>query len=1210
MTNHIALDPHRSIVVEACAGSGKTWLLVSRIVRLLLDGAQPSQILAITFTRKAAQEMRARLQLWLRDLAMGDDVTVRKFFAERGLEKLSDEQLQRARGLYSNVLLAQPAITISTFHGWFMQVMQRAPLNADVMQGASLLERAGSEQEEAWEELLEQMRKKPEGTEAIYMQWLFSECGLFNTRKLLFNFLGKRAEWWAYTSHLSASPSPLAPLPVGEGNLEPSPQPSPEGRGSYHGQGEGTPVQFALTQLQRDLAVDMDFDPVADWGMGGNSEEVLFAFVHQLAGNGTEVQQNKAGELERMWTDTVPELRFKQLSPLLFTQAGEPRSFKPTKKQNAEAFLLTRDALFDGVQAVRDTLAEQQAYRLNEAVLHCGVAFLERYQALKTQKQQMDFSDLEWQLCRLLQQSEHAETMQYKLDSRYRHVLLDEFQDTNPLQWQILRAWFDASVAVESQPTVFVVGDPKQSIYRFRRADARLFGVAREYLQENFAAHELHNNHTHRNSPTVLDAVNAVFADHPQGFVDFEPHTAEQIHLPGHVLVLPLAVADEPPEPAVHDVEKNPDLRNPLSTPRSESAQGSRHIEAVQFAGQLQTIVREWSVSDAGNSRRATYGDIMVLVRSRTHLAVYEEALRASHIPFISSRRGGLLDTLEAEDVQALLMFLITPFADLALAQVLRTPIFGCGDEDLMAIAGCRMQDSGFGNQDQGFGMQDAGAEGVAVVTESRILNPASSWWLRLRHLAETSPSPIGGGVGVGEHSSLQRAAELLQRWLALADKLPVHDLLDRIYFEGDVLARYNAVLPTEMRAKVTANLHAFMKMALDIDAGRYPSLPRFLQDLRELRGSNDDAPDEGKLGTAGNAVRIYTVHESKGLEAPIVWLLDANAEKKNKEGNDVLLDWPTHEECPLHFSFYADQASRGKKRGPLFEQDAAQQAREEMNLLYVAMTRAQQALIVSGNSKGEDKEEKKKVLSWYDRIAAANAQSNQSVIDRTTSHSTKPASGQVAGYPAQAGIQIVEQASRIETNPLCRPLRGDENSLDSRRSLPSNGVVGGGNDEGGVIELPPIIPTGKRAARNTIQQQRGIWLHALLQNITDDRDSDKNELQHLLAIPSAEMGALWQQTQHLLNLPKLARFFDGQQYRNACNELPYVNAKGELKRIDRLVEFDDEVWVLDYKLGESGDAARYRAQMLEYQTAMQAVYGNIAVRCALVFADGELIEM
>ncbi len=1110
MTNHIALDPKRSVVVEACAGSGKTWLLVSRIVRLLLDGAQPSQILAITFTRKAAQEMQARMQLWLRDLAMGDEAAVRQFFADRGVDNLSNAQLQRARSLYGNVLLAQPGITISTFHGWFMQVMQRAPLNADVMQGSSLLERAGSEQEEAWEELLEQMRKQPDGVEAQHMQWLFGECGLYNTRKLLFNFLAKRAEWWAYT------------------------------------QGQADTLTFALDNLRADLDVDMEFDPVADWGMCGNSEEVFFAFVHQLAGNATQTQKDKASELERAWTDAAPEARFNQMCPLLFTQAGEPRSFKPTKKQDAEAFLFSRDTLFDKLQAVRDTLAEHQAYRLNEAVLHCGVAFLERYQALKQQKQQMDFSDLEWQLCRLLQQSEHAETMQYKLDSRYRHVLLDEFQDTNPLQWQILRAWFDAAVAVDSQPTVFVVGDPKQSIYRFRRADARLFGMARDYLKEHFAAHELHNNHTRRNAPAVLDAVNAVFASHPEGFVDFEPHTAELTGLPGHVAVLPLAVAEQNKEESAEDAPLI--LRNPLTTPRDEAGEGARHKEAVQFADLLKSIASDWSVNEDGKERRARYGDIMVLVRSRTHLAVYEEALRARHIPFISSRRGGLLDTLEAEDVQALLMFLITPFADLALAQVLRTPIFACSDADLMEIAGTRSNGQGANGE---------------TSPQSLVLSTGFSWWQRLQHLTDPSPA-------------LQRAASLLKDWLALADKLPVHDLLDRIYFEGDVLARYSAVLPPEMRAKVAANLHAFMEIALSVDAGRYPSLPRFLQELRELRDSRDDAPDEGRLGTAGNAVRIYTVHESKGLEAPIVWLLDANAEKKNKEGNDVLLDWPAHEPQPLHFSLYADQASRGRKRTPLFEQDAAQQAREEMNLLYVAMTRAQQALIVSGNSKGEDKEENKKAPSWYDRIAAA-------VVQHETS------------------------------NPLALSLSKGERSGDSRHAS-----TGSARTEGMSIQFPAIIPTGKRAARNTAQQQRGIWLHALLQHLTEysprpqagEGQGERVALQQRLAIPYTEIDSLWQQAQHLLTLPQLARFFDAQLHRGACNEMPYVNLRGEMKRIDRLVEFDDEVWVLDYKLGDSEDASRYRAQMQEYQSAMQTVYVGKTVRCALLFADGSLSEI
>ena len=1102
----IALDPKCSVVVEACAGSGKTWLLVSRIVRLLLDGAQPSQILAITFTRKAAQEMQARLQQWLRDLAMGDEASVRQFFAERGIDELSEEQVARARNLYSSVLLAQPGITISTFHGWFMQVMQRAPLNADVMQGMSLLERAGAEQEEAWEELLEQMRKQPDGVEARHMQWLFDECGLFTARKLLFNFLAKRAEWWAYT------------------------------------QGQQEVLKFALENLRHDLDVDLDFDPVEDWGMCGISEESLFAFIHYLGSNGTEVQKAKAGELEQAWTDTEPEARFDAVWPLLFTQADEPRKLKATKKQNEATFAKVLSLLHENMQMVRDILADQQAYRLNIAVLHCGVAFLERYQGLKAQKQQMDFSDLEWQLCRLLQQSEHAETMQYKLDSRYRHVLLDEFQDTNPLQWQILRAWFDAAVAVESQPTVFIVGDPKQSIYRFRRADARLFGVAREYLQEHFNAATLGNSLTRRNAQPIVDAVNAVFREQPDGF-EFVEHQTHQKELPGHVLVLPLAVAEHSAEEKAEDAPLV--LRDPLTTPRTETEEGARHLEAQQFAEQLQTITRDWLVNDEGTQRCATWGDIMVLVRTRTHLAIYEEALRTRHIPFISSRRGGLLDTLEAEDVQALLMFLITPFADLALAQVLRTPVFACNDADLMRLAETTpspLQGEGWGG--------------------------GRSWWSSLQNLETPS-------------STLQRAAELLQRWLALADKLPVHDLLDRIYFEGDVIARYSAVLPVEMRAKVVANLHAFMEIALSVDAGRYPSLPRFLQELRELRDSSDDAPDEGKLGTAGDAVRIYTVHESKGLEAPIVWMLDANAEKKNRDGNDVLLDWPTHEPQPLHFSLYADQGSRGKKRKPLFEQDAAEQAREEMNLLYVAMTRAQQALIVSGNQGARET----KQVTWYARIEAALT---QLVI------------------PAQAGIQIVEHISRSETNPLCCPQRGDDVSLDSRLR---------GNDDRSVVVLPPILPTGKRSARSTAQQQRGIWLHALLQHLTEisprpqagERQGVRDDLQHRLAIPTEEIESIWQQAQTLLSSPQLARFFDAKHYLAACNEMPYINAKGELKRIDRLVEFADEIWVLDYKLGDSEDATRYRAQMQEYREAMKSVYVGKTVRCALVFADGVL---
>ena len=818
MDNQIALDPQHSVVVEACAGSGKTWLLVSRIVRLLLSGVKPGEILAITFTRKAAQEMQARLHEWLHLLAVQDDDAVRQFLRERALDDIDDALLAKSRGLYRDALLAQPAITINTFHGWFMQIIQRAPLNAGVPVGMQLLERTSALRDEAWQAFADSLRAAPDGETAQFMQWLFTEYGLYSTRALLENFVHKRAEWWAYT------------------------------------QGQKDAVEWASEQLRNELEVDLDADPIADACADTALQASVQAFSQALA-TGTETQCGQADKLQAAWELADPRQRFAVLSLALYTQADEPRSFKPTKKQNAETFLFARDVLFDKLQAVRDALTELEALRMNQAALHCGAALLEHYQELKLRSQQMDFTDLEWQVCRMLNQGDCAEYMQYKLDSRYRHVLLDEFQDTNPLQWQILQAWFAASAAVDSRPTVFVVGDPKQSIYRFRRADARLFGEVRGFLQREFGAHHLTQNETRRNAPAVLAAVNGVFSGHPDGFVDFDEHVAHHQDLPGHVDVLPLAVAAATLPLTLAGEGWGEGLRNPLTTPRAEEQSGAREIEAGQFAAHIADIVANWSVQDEkllmeplairlseqttlakslvmfgrpddGKLRRAEYRDIMVLVRKRTHLRVYEHALRARHIPFLTSRRGGLLDTLEAEDIQALLTFLITPFADLELAQALRSPLFACSDEDLMSIAGA-------GNRDQGFGIKDSGSRSEEILPKSLIPHP-ESWWHRLQHLAEPSPA-------------LQRAHRLLRDWLALADKLPVHDLLDRIYFEGDLLHRYAAALPAELHETVRANLQAFMEIALNVDAGRYPSLPRFLAELRELRAAENESPDEAK---------------------------------------------------------------------------------------------------------------------------------------------------------------------------------------------------------------------------------------------------------------------------------------------------------------------------------------------------------------------------
>ena len=163
-------------------------------------------------------------------------------------------------------------------------------------------------------------------------------------------------------------------------------------------------------------------------------------------------------------------------------------------------------------------------------------------------------------------------------------------------------------------------------------------------------------------------------------------------------------------------------------------------------------------------------------------------------------------------------------------------------------------------------------------------------------------------------------------------------------------------------------------------------------------------------------------------------------------------------------------------------------------------------------------------------------------------------------------------------------------------------------------------LPTGQR---------QGIGLHTLLQHLSASSPAlphtsvshttngtqtgemaNKIALQLQCDISSSDMESLWQQAQHLLALPALQRFFDPQQYRGACNEMSYVNSRGELRRIDRLVEFDDEVWVLDYKTGAPSDFMSHSAQMQEYRVAMQAVYVGKIVRCALLYSDGTLCEI
>jgi ATP-dependent helicase/nuclease subunit A len=1103
-----ALDPTRSIVVEACAGSGKTWLLVSRMIRLLLAGAAPSELLAITFTRKAAQEMTDRLHAWLRLLALGDDAEVRAFLRERHIPEADiDGLLPRARGLLEAVLTAQPGPTVTTFHGWFLDLLKRAPLESALPWGAQLLERTRQLQDEVRDRLLTQWAAEgsprsggaptgvplagaadtPGSPEGAALQALLADVGEHNLRTLLKHFLDARAEWWAYT------------------------------------QGQDAPVDYALDELRAVLGDVSEADPDAAFWTDADARARAAALAAALESGGKAEAARGAA--------LAAALAARDLDGVLktvLTSVLERRVWKPTKALQAglgarlESLRLDAERLENRLFDLLDARTRQRIWRLNRHGLRLGHALLGAYQDAKVRLGLLDFADAEWLAAQLLQDEDALPALALKLDARARHLLLDEFQDTNPLQWQALAAWLATAHGTDSGMTVFLVGDPKQAIYRFRRGEARVFDAAARFLADHFGAPHFVTDLSRRLAPAVVAAINPVFAD----LDGYAAHAAapENRDLPGAVRALPVqtpareaaAAHGLSPEETPIDCAASGHawnrMRNPLTTPRAEADDRAVHEEARLFARTLaDAVLGRWGVTDRDGARAAQPGDVMALVRKRTHLHLYERALEEAGVPFIASRRGGLLHALEAQDLIALVDALLLPHADLKLAHTLKSPLFACDDAALLAV----------------FAPRGASPRG----------------WERLHRLAAEADCP----------PCLARAARLLAGWRAQVGRLPAHDLLDRIYFEGDLEARYAAAVPPAMRPQVAANLRAFMQLALTQDAGRYPTLAGFVRELATLVDDADAAPGEGVAADGENAVRLLTIHGAKGLEAPIVWLL-GGSDHDRPAHHAVLAPWPPEAARPLHFSLYGNKDARGAARAHWFDAEDALARRESDNLLYVALTRTRQALIVSGDANRN---------AWLDRVCAA--------------WDADEAPAALPDAPARA------PAAPPAPTPLAAPAVGQR------------------------LVRPADTPATRR----------GELFHACLEahappGAARDLPALAARLRLATDLPGIEAAA-----RALIGQAALAHLFDPARYRRAHNELALIDGEGRLHRVDRVVEHADAIWLIDYKTGEESRAetdadlaARHRPQLAAYHALVAALWPGRTIRAALLLADGRLVDL
>ena len=1125
-----AANPRINATVTASAGSGKTYMLVTRIVRLLMDSAEPGGILAMTFTRKAAAEMQQRLTERLYQLATADDNKLIKLLTELDLD---ESYQQKARNLYEIHQYCDYPVRTLTFHSFCQDLLSRFPLEADVPPNFDLLESADLLIQQARDALFNEATLDMQGELAGHLQRLMQlSGGLFNLEKILNNFLHHRSDWWAFTD---------------------------KQRGP-----DGNAVEFAMQHLANTLDYQPEVQPL-ELFFNNKLNINLQRFAKQL-GQAAGVKNLQCADKLANWLVNKPvdESSFELIRSCFLTQKNEPlsagrkdsKALRKKLNDDTDDFLETHQKISAQILSTMDLLNKQHTWELNQHWYYCGEIFVNHYQALKQQQRLLDFTDLEWRSYKLLQDSENAEWIQYKLDQKIQHLLIDEFQDTNPTQWQLILPLLEEMAAAESeQPrSIFLVGDEKQSIYSFRRAKPELQQQASNWLNEHLNAQAFPLNKSWRSSPAIIHTVNEVFlqAEYKQKLPAFAEHETHHQTLAGKVEVLPLWRLD--------DIENNLTsvyCRNPLQQPRPE-ATGIHQKEAQQIAQHIQQLVQnKTAIEDNGQLRPVDYNDIFILIRKRAHVADYERALRETGIAYLGTNRGTFLSCLEIEDMEALLDTLLTPFNNLALAQVLKSPLFSATDDDLQLIAQYKNH---------------------------------NHWFDRLEPLA----------VDLNKDHPIHRAWHYLTKWRSLTDKIPVHDLLDKIFAEGDVLERYQRMTPEPLQSRVQANLIAFLEMALDLDSGRYPSLMHFLFHLRSLKNTQSDAPDEAPMETREPRVRIMTIHASKGLEAPVVYLADTVSVARDKSSLSTLVNWPVESKQPENFQLIPSSKQQDSITAKLNQLNKEAQQKEDANLLYVAITRARQFLFISGCMP-----DKGPFTNWYQPIFIAlqtltgNADDQHLIYtfgDQQTSDKKEPGSTTEVENKPEISPALTQKLSNIaRPDSIIAPSYSDKSSYPSTESQTT---VANSDDDA---------------------LQRGIAIHRMLELLNKTPLlSEENLLQQIrLDLQINDSNLLKEWLLIALNTFRhkdLEAVFNPQHLIASYDECPLQYMQdGQLVYgfIDRLVITRDDAMIIDYKTHQHAQkenlhelSQAYQQQMQLYANGVKQLWPEKNIKARLLFTE------
>jgi len=662
-----AAAPGSSVVLRASAGSGKTKVLVDRLLRLMLAGAPLKSIVAMTFTRKAAVEIKNRLLESVGALARADAAERERLLAELLGRAPAAAEAARASLLFEAILEDGSGLHIGTIHTFCQTLLSRFADEAGVDPSFRILERV----DELWDEALGRLESETAADPALAADHASLARSPGGVRQKMTRLRELRVGLDRWCDRVAGDGEDEGP-PVGRAALAPA-----LARDLAGALFAGTPLAGrddpALDNLLPDLAAAARAfaGPGLDAVIAADGGESKGKFPEEIAAR-RAVLLAAAAKL-----DADPAAAVAELKASLFTGKGDLRAIRAGSKKTKPACAAALAEAGADLAALLRTTDLLDLYRHNVRLLRLGLRALDIYDALKTRDRCLDFHDLERRTWQLLQHFEVGPWVVYRMDEALEHLLVDEFQDTNRNQWDVMAPFaeeFVAGPAPGGRPrTVFLVGDVKQSIYGFRGACPGLFPVVAEWLKERAETRLLSLPTNFRSLPAVVDAVGDLFQSPPLSELLPDPDEVKEVRQS--------ACRDDGPGRVV--------LLAPLPADRGVADAHARCAGMAVDA--VKRFVAEERVADgAGGTRPARWGDVLVLSRNRTHIAAYEQAFRRAGVPIVPAGRGALARSREVRDVLDLLRWLVFPDDDAALAAALRSPLFRLGEAELQALLTAR----------------------------------------------------------------------------------------------------------------------------------------------------------------------------------------------------------------------------------------------------------------------------------------------------------------------------------------------------------------------------------------------------------------------------------------------------------------------------------------------------------------------------------------